>query len=106
MPIIRGSGPIEKVKQVFTEVIKQITSDVPMLTESQIEERKSICLSCDKYKMGRCEICTCYMPFKWRFPLAECPIKKWGIHETAQKIIDEKGHTDVKIGDCQNNDCG
>ena len=58
-------------------------SDVKF-NEEQIEKnqnsktRYDICKSCDKFtELKFCQVCSCFMPLKVRFPKAECPEGKW-----------------------------
>jgi len=45
---------------------------------NKIEERKSICGTCEHLtKMRTCDICGCFMPVKTFIPNASCPISKW-----------------------------
>lgn len=106
MPIISNmSGPIDQIINVTKTVVEHLSSQLPVLNEEQIKERKSICQECEFYEKftNRCKQCGCWMVVKMRLPLAKCPIKKWDVHPDAQKIINEHTKdTDVKIGECQN----
>jgi hypothetical protein len=115
MPIIRSSGPIDKVISVTKAVVKHISSDLPFLSLEDKQERLVFCIGdeekgiekCECYNRGWCDTekggCGCNVFAKVAFPLEKCPKDKWGIHPKAQAIIDEHTKdTDVKIGECQN----
>lgn len=115
MPIIRSSGPIDKIISVTKAVIKHISNDIPLLSLEDKQERLVFCTGneekgipkCECYNMGFCDSakggCGCFVMAKVAFPLEKCPKDKWGIHPNAQKIIDQYSkNTDVKIGECQN----
>ena len=56
---------------------------------NKIEERKSICGSCEHLTIMRtCEKCGCFMPVKILIPFINCPIGKWGFFEKREEKND------------------
>lgn len=52
---------------------------------NKIEERKSICGSCEHLtNMRTCAKCGCFMPAKTLIPFVSCPIDKWGRFENRE----------------------
>lgn len=103
VPIIRSSGPIDRIISVTKAVVQHLGSELPLLNLEEKEERMKICKECEFFNNNWCKHCGCNMNLKTLLPLQECPIKKWGVHLDAQKIIDQHSkNTDVKIGECQN----
>jgi hypothetical protein len=50
-----------------------------LLNNLEVEKkRKFTCESCEDFtKLNICKNCGCFMPAKWKFKYAECPLKKW-----------------------------
>jgi hypothetical protein len=44
-----------------------------------MEERKNICLDCEKFlaEVNTCLICACPSSYLWENIEAQCPLKKW-----------------------------
>jgi len=48
------------------------------------EARLTHCRKCDEFNQetAKCGVCGCNMDYKTLWPWAECPIGKWGMHES------------------------
>lgn len=56
-----------------------LLKNLTLLNNPEVEKkRKFICESCEDFtKLNICKNCGCFMPAKWKFKYAECPLKKW-----------------------------
>jgi uncharacterized paraquat-inducible protein A len=74
-----------KLKTFFKSLLFHVYAGFPKSTQSQINERYSICIDCDKFDKIRseCMVCGCSLSKKRVFlnKLAwadqECPVGKW-----------------------------
>lgn len=74
-----------KIRTFLKSLIFHVHAGLPKSSQATINERYSICLSCDKFdnKESQCGVCGCNISNKKVFlnKLAwadqECPIKKW-----------------------------
>ena len=58
---------------------KAITAGVVIAPEEKIENRKTLCYSCNSFdtEQARCKLCGCFMKIKVHFDGAKCPDGKW-----------------------------
>lgn len=51
------------------------------------EERMKICVECDRFNetLSQCRECGCFMKAKTKWPMAVCPINKWGRYKEDNK---------------------
>lgn len=68
--------------------------DGVLASKEVVQERNSICSSCENYKFGICSLCGCVVELKIRFVAVQCPVKKWGLPSEYM----DKGKGDV----CEN----
>jgi hypothetical protein len=74
-----------RLKTFLKSLLFHVQAGLPKSSKAQIQERYSICISCEKYNKERseCMVCGCAISNKKRFlnKLAwadqECPIGKW-----------------------------
>ena len=74
-------------------VFQNIFQGQPLFTtEEVINQRMSICKTCDWYdeSQNRCKHCGCMLEHKVKFALDSCPLKKWDIDENTWNEAFEK----------------
>jgi len=47
-------------------------------SKKEIDDRRAICIGCDKQVLGVCSECGCYCAAKVKIAKERCPIGKWG----------------------------
>ena len=52
-------------------------SGLRVADDRTIDERKSLCLSCEHYDFGVCQKCECFLAAKVSLPGEKCPEGKW-----------------------------
>lgn len=63
-----------------------------LASKDVVDQRISICNSCENYKLGFCSFCGCVVELKVRLVAVQCPIEKWSIPDEYRN----KGEGDVR----------
>lgn len=63
-------------------------SDYFTVPKESFEKRLSICNECEEYDKGgkRCRKCGCFMEYKAKLRIVECPMGKWGKEEYKRDV--------------------
>ena len=67
------------VSVVKSAVINTGTDSSVFISKDKQKERWDICKVCEYYSKNqqRCKKCGCYLEYKIKFDISECPIHKW-----------------------------
>ena len=67
------------VSVVKSAVINTGTDSSVFISKDKQKERWDICKVCEHYSKNqqRCKKCGCYLEYKIKFGVSECPIDKW-----------------------------
>lgn len=68
-------------KKTGVNVFDIIDPNQPRVSKNIRNDRLSICKQCERYSMGRCLECGCFMKLKTTLANASCPLHKWTQNE-------------------------
>lgn len=70
---------LERVINFGGALATHVGNGLKNATPEQVEQRKLVCLSCDKFNVidKTCSSCGCFMPEKVEWESSVCPLNKW-----------------------------